>query len=466
VRLAFAQVKARFRSPGRCGQNEPTTVVPGSFDGTVSSNVPTFQLMRRTAGLPSSTVAQERAVARPGRRSLAVAISLLACLVAPVALTSAASAQSIDDKRAQVEAIADEIEANGMEISRLDEELLEAQLRIGELESRMADTEASISSARAAARDAGSDLEVRAAELYVSGSSSAGLPSFDADDFSDAGAREIYLEVAAKHDSEMIDDLRAANARLGDQLDDLSAAKAQADAERARLDAARTDLEAANARQQELLAQTEGELADLIAAERERREREEAERARRAAEARDNADDGNGSNDNDGDDSSGDNGGGDNGGGDNGGGDNGGGDNGGGDNGGGGGPDVVAPNPRAQTAVDAALDQLGTPYSFATPGSWDNPDPDSFDCSGLTGWAWYQAGYSLPHSSRAQFASLPHVAQSDLLPGDLVFYGSPIHHVGMYIGDGQYVHAPQTGDVVKISSIYRDDWAGGARVPG
>lgn len=417
--------------------------------------------MRRTAGLPSSTVAQDRAVARPGRRSLAVAISLLACFVAPVALTSAAGAQSIDDKRAQVEAIADEIEANGMEISRLDEELLEAQIRIDELQTRMADTEASISSSRKAARAAGSDLEVRAAELYVSGSSSAGLPDFDADDFSDAGAREIYLEVAAKHDSEMIDDLRAANARLGDQLDDLNASKAQADAEKARLDAARADLESANARQQQLLEQTEGELADLIAAERERREREEAERARREAEAREAADNDD-SNDDDGD-SSGDDGG--DSGDDNGdsSGDNGDGNGGGG---GGGGPTVVAPNPRAQTAVDAAIAQVGTPYSYATPGSWDNPDPDSFDCSGLTGWAWYQAGYSLPHSSRAQFASLPHVSQSDLLPGDLVFYGSPIHHVGMYIGNGQYVHAPQTGDVVKISSIYRDDWAGGARVPG
>ena len=466
MRLAFAQVKPRFRSPGRRRPDEPTTVEAGSFDGTENSNVPTFQLMRRTAGLPSSTVAQERAVARPGRRSLAVAISLLACLVAPVTLTSAAGAQSIEDKRAQAEALAEEIASNGMEISRLDEDLLEAQLRIEELESRMADTEASIASARTATEAAGADLEIRAAELYVSGSSSAGLPSFDSDDFSEAGARDIYLEVAAKRDSEMIDDLRVAKSRLVDQLDDLSTAKQQADSEKARLDSARAGLEAANIRQQELLDQTKGELADLIAEEQARREQAEAERARRAAEARANADNngnGTGNGDDDGSDS-GDDDGSDNGG--DSGGDNGGGDSGGDNGGGDGGPIVVAPNPRAQTAVDAAIAQVGTPYSFATPGSWDDPDPSSFDCSGLTGWAWYQAGYSLPHSSRAQFASLPHVAQSDLLPGDLVFYGSPIHHVGMYIGGGQYVHAPQTGDFVKIRTIYRDDWAGGARVPG
>ncbi len=57
------------------------------------------------------------------------------------------------------------------------------------------------------------------------------------------------------------------------------------------------------------------------------------------------------------------------------------------------------------------------------------------------------------------------MSQDQLAPGDLVFYGHPIHHVGMYIGNGQYVHAPQTGDVVKVASIFRSDWAGAAR-PG
>ena len=75
------------------------------------------------------------------------------------------------------------------------------------------------------------------------------------------------------------------------------------------------------------------------------------------------------------------------------------------------------------------------------------------------------AGVSLPHSSQAQYASLPHVSQDQLAPGDLVFYGSPIHHVGMYLGGGMYIHAPQTGDVVKISPYMRGDYAGAAR-PG
>ena len=65
----------------------------------------------------------------------------------------------------------------------------------------------------------------------------------------------------------------------------------------------------------------------------------------------------------------------------------------------------------------------------------------SFDCSGLTSWAWSQAGVSLPHQSREQYASLPHVSPADAQPGDLLFFYSPISHVGIYIGGGVMVDA-------------------------
>ncbi|MEP7054241.1 MAG: NlpC/P60 family protein [Actinomycetota bacterium] len=85
---------------------------------------------------------------------------------------------------------------------------------------------------------------------------------------------------------------------------------------------------------------------------------------------------------------------------------------------------------RGAIAVRAAYAQLGKPYVWAADG------PDTFDCSGLTLFAWAKAGVSLPHSSRAQFNEGRHVGRGELRPGDLVFYGSPIHHVGMYIGVG------------------------------
>lgn len=115
---------------------------------------------------------------------------------------------------------------------------------------------------------------------------------------------------------------------------------------------------------------------------------------------------------------------------------------------GGGGNPAPAVSGSANVAVNAALNQLGVPYRFAT----SNPGV-SFDCSGLTSYAWGQAGVGLPHQSASQYASVPHVDPAEAQPGDLIFYYHPISHVGIYLGNGQLVHAPATGDHVKISSV-------------
>jgi cell wall-associated NlpC family hydrolase len=111
----------------------------------------------------------------------------------------------------------------------------------------------------------------------------------------------------------------------------------------------------------------------------------------------------------------------------------------------------------AGQAVSTAAAQIGKPYEWAAAG------PDSFDCSGLTMYAWSSAGVSLPHSSGAQFSSLPHVARGQLQAGDLVFFGSPIHHVGIYEGGGVMINAPETGENVRRDSIARADYVGAAR---
>ena len=110
---------------------------------------------------------------------------------------------------------------------------------------------------------------------------------------------------------------------------------------------------------------------------------------------------------------------------------------------------VVAPNGVAQTIVDTALAQLGDAYVWAGAG------PDVFDCSGLTQFAARAAGISLPHSSRMQSTLGQPVSRADLQPGDLIFFYEPVGHVGVYIGDGKMVHAPTTGDVVRIASVDR-----------
>ncbi len=111
----------------------------------------------------------------------------------------------------------------------------------------------------------------------------------------------------------------------------------------------------------------------------------------------------------------------------------------------------------AAAAVQAAYSRLGLPYV------WGAGGPSSFDCSGLTSWAWAHGGVSLPHSSAGQFAGLRHVSQADIQPGDLVFFGSPVHHVGIYIGGGNMIHAPHTGDVVRIAPAFYADYVGAAR---
>ncbi|MGY1806407.1 C40 family peptidase [Blastococcus sp. SYSU D00669] len=108
---------------------------------------------------------------------------------------------------------------------------------------------------------------------------------------------------------------------------------------------------------------------------------------------------------------------------------------------------VVASSEAAQIAVDTAMAQRGDPYVWAAAG------PNAFDCSGLVQYAYKAAGISLPHSSRMQAGMGQSVSRGSLQPGDLVFYYSPISHVGIYIGNGQMVHAPTSGDVVKVASI-------------
>ena len=97
--------------------------------------------------------------------------------------------------------------------------------------------------------------------------------------------------------------------------------------------------------------------------------------------------------------------------------------------------------------MNEALRQVGKPYVFATNG------PDTFDCSGLTQWAWAKAGVGMEHYTVSQFNAFPRVAVDQLQPGDLVFFNIDLGHMGMYIGRGRFVHAPRTGDVVKISTL-------------
>ena len=107
--------------------------------------------------------------------------------------------------------------------------------------------------------------------------------------------------------------------------------------------------------------------------------------------------------------------------------------------------------------VSVARKYLGAPYV------WGATGPNSFDCSGFTSYVYRQVGVSIPHTSRAQINAGQRVSRGDLAPGDLVFFGSPIHHVGMYVGGGMMIHAPNSGDVVRIAPAFRSNYVGACR---
>jgi cell wall-associated NlpC family hydrolase len=120
----------------------------------------------------------------------------------------------------------------------------------------------------------------------------------------------------------------------------------------------------------------------------------------------------------------------------------------------------AAPPSQYGNVVGIAMQYLGIPYV------WGGSTPNGFDCSGFTAWVYAQVGVSLPHNAAAQFSYGVPVDRFDLQAGDLVFFDG-LGHVGLYIGGGQFIHAPHTGDVVKISSItgwYDSGYVGARRI--
>ena len=119
---------------------------------------------------------------------------------------------------------------------------------------------------------------------------------------------------------------------------------------------------------------------------------------------------------------------------------------------------AAAPNSRAAAAVSYAYQKLGSPYV------WGATGPDAFDCSGLIQAAYRNAGISLPRTTYAQINAGQRVSQSELLPGDLVFFYSGISHVGIYVGHGQMIHAPNPSAPVRVAPLNEMPFAGATRV--
>ena len=123
-------------------------------------------------------------------------------------------------------------------------------------------------------------------------------------------------------------------------------------------------------------------------------------------------------------------------------------------------PDITIPtaNTVGAQALQAALTKRGDPYV------WGAAGPSAFDCSGLVVWAYAQEGITLPHFTGDQWNSGMHVSRSDLEPGDLVFFYPDISHVGIYLGDGLMVDAPDFGETVQVQPVFWADYVGAVRI--
>jgi peptidoglycan DL-endopeptidase CwlO len=123
-------------------------------------------------------------------------------------------------------------------------------------------------------------------------------------------------------------------------------------------------------------------------------------------------------------------------------------------------PDVVLPEATnvETTALRAALTQRGKPYL------WGSAGPDDYDCSGLVVWAYAQEGISMPHYTGSLWDTGEHISRGDLAPGDLVFFGPDIDHVGFYIGNGLMVDAPHSGSDVRVEAVWWGQYVGAVRV--
>ena len=361
------------------------------------------------------------------RRALVVVVALLAGLTV-VAAAPASGQSPIDDKREEARQVTARLDELSARYERLSDRANEARAELSEVQERIGQAQDRLD-ATVGQRDATrTELQHYAVDAYLDGPDSSALSvAVESRDEREMPVRLGYLDSVSGNRAQLIDQLAAIEEDVEDRMVDLEENRAAAEDLVVEIDQAADDAQQAIDEQEQLQSQIDAELADLIEQQRaaEAAARQAAIDAAAAQAAAQNPTPA----------PSGDTGGAT-----------------GGDTGGTGGGTTPAPTPAppaagASGAVAAAMSMQGVPYR------WAGADPSGFDCSGLMMWAWARAGRSLPHSSAAQYGATRRVSSSDLQPGDLVFYGSPIHHVGMYIGGGQIVHAPHSGDVVRVASM-------------
>jgi len=358
---------------------------------------------------PEGVMFSTRRTRRPLRSAVSVFV-LTTSLLAPTVLPGRASADSIDQKRAQAAAIADQLEKLTEQMDMLGENYSEALQSQADLSVEIKQAQADVAAAEAKLAEMRGTLYNSAVTQFMHGGRNSTLTNLfaSAGGVQDALQRSQLTSIAMNQGSLTTDSLDATATELTKKKTLLEKKRKQAESLAVDVKKRQGAAESLASRYLQLQSSVQGDLVDLLREERQRREAAAlAESKREAAGFKSKYSSLQKRYSN-----------------------------------------IPSVSARAQNAVRAALSQLGVPYRYgmSAPGR-------AFDCSGLTTYAWAKAGVGLPRNSRRQYNSGTKIPKQLAKAGDLIFTGSPIHHVGIYLGNGTMVHAPQTGDVVKIGPI-------------
>ena len=319
-----------------------------------------------------------------------------------VQATTPVGADPLGSARAQAAQISAQLRADGARLDALLQQYENAQQQLATVTTQISQIRSSIAQDQAQVVADQSALRQEALANYETGATTSGLTVIGGGGEKAAAADE-YQNLAAGTMTTAVDTLRQAESHLSQQEAQLQSSLAQAQAALAQATAARNAALATTASEQGTLRSVNGQIAQLVA----------AQRAAARPVAGLNAGIGN-----------------------------------------------PPPNGAAGRAVQAAESQIGVPYQ------WGAESPGvGFDCSGLTQWSWGQAGVSIPRTSEGQYGAVAHVPMSSVEPGDLIFWGSGGNatHVGIYVGNGDVVHAPSTGGRVEVVPIWSSGLMGAGR---
>lgn len=361
-------------------------------------------------------------------QSTRLGLAFILALTAALALVSGAAAEprAIESKQAEAQAILGQIEAIDMELARAVDAWNGANVRLGQIEQDLTANARSLRSARQNLDLAETRASTRLIELYTAGEPDAVDVLLGAQSLSDLVDQLETADRVAEEDARIAAEVRRYKTEVATRQRELEQAKTQQKEVVDQRAAQRGAIEAKLAERRALYASVEDQIAKLQAQEQARQARLAAQARAQARAAAQQAQAAPPEQEAE--------------------------------------PAAPAPSPSPAPAtpsppagpghpevVPIALRYLGVPYR------WGGASPSTgFDCSGFIMYVYAKIGISLPHYAAAQYGYGRPVSRSDLKPGDLVFFNG-LGHNGIYIGGGRFVHAPHTGDVVKISSLY-DSW--------